>query len=303
MHIPDGFLDTKTLVTAAAASGATIAYAVRKANKEFEEKDAPLMGVLAAFIFAAQMLNFPVAGGTSGHFVGGALAAILLGPWKAILVMLSVISVQALLFGDGGISALGANILNMAILSPLAGYWVYRLISRKSVTGGAFTAGLVSTIVAALACALELTASGTAPFAIVVPLMTGWHVLIGLGEGAITMATITYLLKVRPDLVNRTATPDKASLVAFGGVAAFLALVISPFASSFPDGLEHIAETTGFINKGTSLFSAFIPGYTMPGLGEGGLATGVAGLVGVLITIGIGYVIAKAVRRRSSVRS
>ena len=300
MHIPDGFLDTKTWVTTAAASGTTIAYAVRKANKEFKEKDAPLMGVLAAFIFAAQMLNFPVAGGTSGHFVGGALAAILLGPWKAMLVMLSVVGVQALLFGDGGITALGANILNMAIVSPLVAFGVYRMLKRYSLAAGAFTAGLVSTIIAAFAASIELAVSGTIPFAIVAPLMAGWHLLIGIGEGLITATTIGYLTKVRPDLIKNHAGLDRRSLVVFSAVAVFLALFLSPFASAFPDGLERVAHDLGFIKKETSSFKALIPDYSIPGFGNGGFATGLAGFVGVLAMILIGYGVAKIAGRHSS---
>ncbi|MCL6472595.1 MAG: energy-coupling factor ABC transporter permease [Firmicutes bacterium] len=299
MHIPDGFLDTKTWVTTAAASSVAITYAIKKVNEELEEKDPPLMGVLAAFIFAAQMLNFPVAGGTSGHFVGGALAAILLGPWKAILVMFSVVSIQALLFGDGGITALGANILNMAIISPLAAFGTYRLFKHHSLTVGAFTAGLVSTVVAALSCSVELAISGTAPFSIVIPLMTGWHLLIGTGEGLITMTTLSYLARIRPDLIKNHAGLDWQSILVFSGVAAFLALILSPFASSFPDGLEKVAQTLGFIKHETSLFKALIPDYSMPGFGDSKLATGLAGLVGVLMTIFIGYGTAKIVRRRS----
>lgn len=299
MHIPDGFLDTKTWVTTAVASGAAVAYAVRKVNKEFEEKDPPLMGVLAAFIFAAQMINFPVAGGTSGHFVGGALAAILLGPWKAILVMLSVISVQALLFGDGGITALGANVLNMAIIAPLVAYWIYGALRRFSMPGGAFAAGLISTVIAALAAAVELAVSGTSPFVITASFMAGWHLLIGLGEGLITATTIGYLLRVRPDLVKSQGGLDWRSLAVFGGVAAFCALFLSPLASSLPDGLSRVAQDIGFASKESGGIGGLLPHYAIPGL-SGNLATGLAGLLGVIITVSIGFLIATVVRRRST---
>jgi cobalt/nickel transport system permease protein len=302
MHIPDGFLDTKTWVTTAAASGAAVAYAVRKVNKEFEEKDPPLMGVLAAFIFAAQMINFPVAGGTSGHFVGGALAAILLGPWKAILVMLSVISVQALLFGDGGITALGANVLNMAIIAPLVAYWIYGIIRRFSMPAGAFTAGLVSTVITALVAATELAVSGTSPFIITASLMAGWHLVIGIGEGLITATTIGYLARVRPDLVKSRGGLDWRSLALFGGVAAFCALFLSPLASSLPDGLNRVARDVGFAGKESGAVGGLIPHYAIPGL-SGNLATGLAGLLGVVITISIGYSIAMIVKRRSARRT
>lgn len=298
MHIPDGFLDTKTWVSAAAASTAAVAYAVRKANQELEEKDPPLMGVLAAFIFAAQMLNFPVAGGTSGHFLGGALAAILLGPWKAMLVMLSVVGVQALLFGDGGITALGANTLNMAIVAPFVAHFVFEALKRLNISAAAFGAGLVSTVATALLLAAELAISGTSPFVITASFMTGWHVLIGIGEGLITMTTVGYLLRVRPDLVKQNSGLDTRSLGVFAGVAAFLALFLSPLASSFPDGLEKVAESLGFIEKAGNALKSPIPDYGVPGL-SGGAATGLAGLVGVVVTILIGFALASIARRRS----
>ncbi|HZD60423.1 MAG TPA: energy-coupling factor ABC transporter permease [Anaerolineae bacterium] len=300
MHIPDGFLDTKTWVTAATASGGAVAYAVAKVNKGLEEKDPPLMGVLAAFIFAAQMLNFPVAGGTSGHFIGGALAAILLGPWKAILVMLSVISVQALLFGDGGITALGANILNLAIIAPLSAYWVYGALRRFSVPAGAFVAGLISTVIAASAAAVELSVSGTVPLVLSMPIMAGWHLLIGIGEGIITAVTIGYIARVRSDLVTNTTGFDWRSLMVLAGVASFLALFLSPLASSLPDGLQRVAYELGFAKRGTGLFTALIPNYAIPGVKSEWLAGGLAGLVGISATILIGYGVATAARRRSA---
>jgi len=299
MHIPDGFLDTKTWTTAAAASGIAIAYAVRKANKELDEKDPPLMGVLAAFIFAAQMLNFPVAGGTSGHFIGGALAAILLGPWKAMLVMFSVVAIQAFLFGDGGVTALGANVFNLAILAPTIAYLIYGLTKRFSMPAAAFTAGLVSTVVTAFVAAIQLYISGVAPFAITASLMTGWHLLIGIGEGLITATTVGFLARVRPDLIKSNAGLDWRSVAVFGAIAAALAAFLSPFASALPDGLERVAEDLGFIGKEAGLFNALIPDYAIPGLGNELVATGLAGLIGVLITILIGYGIANIARRRS----
>jgi len=303
VHIPDGFLDAKTWVTAAAVSSTAITYAVKKVNKDLEEKDPPLMGFLAAFIFAAQMLNFPVAGGTSGHFVGGALAAILLGPWKAMLVMLSVVTVQALLFGDGGIAALGANVLNMAIVASLIAYWIYGIISRYSIPAGAFVSGLASTLVTALAVSVQLAVSGTVPFAITASLMTGWHLLIGIGEGLITATTIGYLIKVRPDLVKNQAGLDWRSLAVLGAVAVTLVMFLSPFASAMPDGLERVAHDLGFIGSETSFFDALIPDYAIPGLKDERLATVIAGLAGVSITVLAGYALASFTRRRSTRRA
>jgi cobalt/nickel transport system permease protein len=299
MHIPDGFLDTKTWVTATAASAGTIAYAVRRVNKDLEEKDIPLMGVLAAFIFAAQMINFPVAGGTSGHFLGAALSTILLGPWKAILAMFSVVTVQALLFGDGGITALGANVLNMAIVGTLMSYIVHSRLKNINVATAAFGAGFISVFLASLACALELGVSGTTPLSVALPMMSGWHFLIGIGEGIITAVTIGYLLKVRPDLVKNNMPLGKQGALVMVSVAAFVSLVLSPYASAFPDGLERVAEDAGFLENGKTLFAALIPDYAFPGVSNESLATAIAGIIGVAITLVVAYAIGVALKRRS----
>ena len=213
MHIPDGFLSLATAATTYAVSACGVAYAVRRTNRELEEKQVPLMGVMAAFIFAAQMLNFPVAGGTSGHLIGGALAAILLGPWAGMLVMTCVLAVQALVFQDGGLVALGANIFNMALIGCLVGYYVHRGLQRllgsrswSTVVSG-FVASWASVFLAALACALELALSGTSPLAVALPAMGGIHLLIGIGEGLITAAALAFVLATRRDLLKWKPTP------------------------------------------------------------------------------------------------
>jgi len=166
------------------------------------------MGVSAAFIFAAQMLNFTVAGGTSGHLLGGALAAILLGPWAGMLVITSVLTIQALLFQDGGLLALGANVFNMAIVGVLVAWAVYAAVKRVAGTRGwavmvgAFAAAWLSVVVASIAAAAELAFSGASPWGIVFPAMGGVHVLIGIGEGLITVATLSFLRATRPDLLR-----------------------------------------------------------------------------------------------------
>jgi len=204
MHIPDGFLDLKTWGGLAAVSAGTVGWAVARTNKTLGERQVPVLGVSAAFIFAAQMLNFPVAGGTSGHFLGGALAAILLGPASGILVMTTVLLVQCLVFQDGGLTALGANIFNMGVLAVFAGWGTYALLARRNngtSRAGAFLAGLVSVVLAASACALELAFSGTVPLGVALPAMGGVHVLIGIGEGLITVAALELIFRVRPDLI------------------------------------------------------------------------------------------------------
>lgn len=208
MHIPDGFVNTGTAVAAWAVSAGGLGYAVNRVNRELGERQVPMMGVTAAFIFAAQMLNFTVAGGTSGHLLGGALAAILLGPWPAMLVLTSVLVVQALLFQDGGLLALGANILNMAVIGVLVGWVTYvglrRLLGEKTwatmVSG--FSAAWFSVVIAALACAVELALSGTSPWQVALPAMGLVHMLIGIGEGLITVAVLAFLRVTRPDLLS-----------------------------------------------------------------------------------------------------
>lgn len=207
MHIPDGFLDAKTFLTLDVAGVGFVAAAAARARRLLSERAVPLMAVLAAFIFAAQMLNFPVAGGTSGHFAGGALAAILLGPWAGGLVMTLVLVIQALAFGDGGLLALGANVINMAVVAPFVGYGSYSLL-RKVFPGeagrfvGVFAGAWLATVASASACAAELAISGTAPFGLVFPAMAGVHALIGLGEGVITAAAVAAIRASRPDLLE-----------------------------------------------------------------------------------------------------
>ena len=208
MHIPDGFLDPGVAAATAIVSAGAVGYALRRADRELDDERVPLLGVTAAFIFAVQMLNFPVAGGTSGHLLGAGLAAILLGPWLACLVMAVVLTAQALVFADGGISALGANVLNMGVIGALTvGYlmvWSRHLIPRTRagflavVAGGAWLAVMAG----AAATALELSVSGTVPLGAVLPAMLGVHALIGVGEAVITVAAVGAVLATRPDLVR-----------------------------------------------------------------------------------------------------
>lgn len=203
MHIPDGFLDLKTWTGLAIISGVFLGLAIKKTNKKLGEKQVPLLGVTAAFIFAAQMLNFPVAGGTSGHFMGGLLAGILLGPFSGLLVMSTVLILQCLIFQDGGLTALGANIFNMGIIGSFFAYYLWMLLSKildKSV--GVFISAWLAIVLAASFCALELAISGTAPLKIVLPAMVGIHTLIGFGEGIITVGVLSFVTKARPDLLE-----------------------------------------------------------------------------------------------------
>ncbi|MFC2015118.1 energy-coupling factor ABC transporter permease [Chloroflexota bacterium] len=208
MHIPDGFLNIATVATTYAVSTGGIGTAVKIANKKLGEKQVPLMGILAAFIFAAQMLNFPIIGGTSGHVIGAALAAIMLGPWVAVLIMSCVLIAQSLIFQDGGLLALGANILNMGIIASFCGYYFYRFTTfllgngRRGMLVGTFIGAWASVFFAAAACAVELAVSGVSPMRLVLPAMAGLHALIGIGEGLITSAVISLVLAARADLLQ-----------------------------------------------------------------------------------------------------
>jgi cobalt/nickel transport system permease protein len=210
MHIPDGFLDAPTSVATGAVAAVGVAVALRKAGDELDEKTAPMAGLVAAFIFAVQMLNFPVGAGTSGHLLGGALAAVLVGPWTAILCMSVVLLTQSLLFADGGITALGSNITLMGIVTVIVGWLVFKAVTRlgpsstKAVAVGAFLAALVSVPVASVAFVGLYEVGGTAdiPLGSLIAAMVSWHVLIGIGEAVITGLTVSSVLAVRPDLVH-----------------------------------------------------------------------------------------------------
>lgn len=207
MHIPDGFVSAPVAVAGYVVAAAVLAVAVRRTNRDLQEKVIPLMGVMAAFIFAAQMMNFPVAGGTSGHMIGAALAAILLGPWAAVIVMTCVVGVQALIFQDGGLAALGANTLNMAVVAVAVSYPVYRLLAllgngrpaSRYIAG--FAAAWLSVECAALFTTFELALSDTSPLEVALPAMVGVHALIGIGEGLITVAALAFITATRRDLL------------------------------------------------------------------------------------------------------
>lgn len=225
LHIPDGFLSGGIAAILWVVAIGVIAIGLRVANRDLDEARVPLLGVLAAFIFAAQMLNFPVAGGTSGHFLGATLAAVLLGPWIACVVMAVVIAVQAIAFADGGITALGANIVNMGVLGALlAGYLVRVGLMALPKTRGAFLATVagvswLAVMVGATATSLELAISGTVPLGTVAPAMLGVHALIGLGEAAITTAAVAAVLTARPDLIAIGDPPRYADDSSTGALA------------------------------------------------------------------------------------
>ena len=312
MHIPDGFVSTPINIASAAAGIGVVGYALRRAGSALDQRKIPLLGVVAAFIFAAQMLNFPVVAGTSGHFVGAALAAILLGPFEAVLVMASVLVLQCLMFADGGITALGSNVFNMGIIGALFGYAVFtglRAILPRNKSGmlaAAAVAAWASVVASALSCAVMLGASGRYPLELAVPTMAGVHALIGIGEGAITAAALALVVAARPDLVYalRRAEREKPAVAgAWGfaavglGVALVLAVMVSPFASGEPDTLEKIAS----VQQQEQVWQyAPIADYRVGPFNNEFVKIGLAGLIGTLLAFGLTFFVVNAIRGRRS---
>lgn len=296
MHIPDGFLAARVAAAAAAVAAVGVAAALGRARSTLPPRRVPLIGLAAAFVFAAQMLNFPVAAGTSGHLLGGVLAAVLLGPAAAVVVMTAVLILQCFMFADGGVTALGANVLNMALLAPLSGYLVYRAVravASPDPRGLLLAAGFAawcSTVIAAGACALELALSGVVPARLALPAMVGVHMLIGLGEAAITMLVLAAVIRARPELLAASGTGRQRSMGWPVAVAVVTALVLAaPFASSLPDGLEHVAARFGFAGRAMPLFDA--------PLGYGGAGTWpllAAAAAGTLAAFALAYGLARA---------
>ena len=246
MHIPDGFLSNRVALTLDAVSAAGVIYAARRVRLEASARAVPMMGVLGAFVFAAQMLNFPILGGTSGHLVGGALLSILIGPMAGLLTMTTVIIAQALFLQDGGLIALGANVFNIGAITCFSGYAVFRLISGPGGKEGrpalaAFFAGWVSMMLSAAACALQLGISGAIPLRVGLPAMSGYHALIGIAEGGLTAGVLSFLARVRPDLLEarrelRLGVGDWIGALVF--VAIPSSILILAGSSKLPDPLE-----------------------------------------------------------------
>jgi cobalt/nickel transport system permease protein len=337
MHVPDGFLNAPTSVATGAVAAAGVAIALRKAQNELDERTAPLAGLTAAFVFAVQMLNFPVGVGTSGHLMGGALAAVLVGPWTAVLCLSVVLLVQGLLFADGGLTALGTNISLIGITTVVVGWVVTRAVLAvlpkrpASVVPASAVGALISVPVAALVFVLLFAVGGEASLSLgaLTASMLGWHTLIGIGEAVITALTVSAVVAVRPDLVyaarglrpalrlkqaDGTLVPAPAAepepvgaaargsvkplLIGGGVVALALAGIVSFFASSNPDGLEYVAEGEGFLDRARD--HAF-GGFALADYGEvGGIPVGVAGILGVAVVVVIGVVLFRLVAGRSA---
>ena len=304
LHIPDGFLSFVVSIFCWVITIITLSVAISRSNKSLGERQIPLMGVMAAFIFAAQMINFPVAGGTSGHLLGGALAAITLGPWAGMLVMTAVIAVQALLFQDGGLLVMGANILNMGLITVAIGYGLYRGVPSGNRTLKLIVAGVaawLSVMAGALFTSLQLWLSGTSPLQIVIPAMLTVHALIGVGEALITVAALTFILQTRPDLLGEHSASTRGSRgwVVAGVLISLAVILLSPRASADPDGLERVAGNLGFLSQGADAPYQIIPDYTLPFLGNTPLSTIFAGAIGVLVVGAIIVLLGQGMKAKS----
>ncbi len=307
MHIPDGFLSVAVSLVLWVGVIIVVGYALKRVNADVGERQVPLMGVLAACIFAGQMLNFSVTGGTSGHLMGAALATILLGPWAAIVVMACVVGVQALIFQDGGLLALGANIVNMGVIGVTVAYFAQRTLHKLlgKWAGGLFVSGFLSgwlsIVVAALACALQLALSGSSPANLAIPAMAGIHALIGVGEGLITAGALVFLKAARRDLLEEVpAKVVGGKAVWIGGLVIAAALaILSPLASAHPDGLEWVAEERGFLDLAREPLYEIIPDYVLPGVANEALATILAGVIGALLVCGAAAGVAYLRRNRA----
>jgi cobalt/nickel transport system permease protein len=311
LHIPDGFLTAPVALAGWLLAILFIALALRQTREQFDERRIPLMGVMAAFIFAAQAINFPVLGGTSGHLLGGALAAIVLGPWAAVLVMAAVIGLQGLLFQDGGLLVMGWNIVNMGVLTAFTGAAVYRLVrkwlsdDRAGLIVGGAAAAWLSVMAAAVATSLELAASGTSPLNIVLPAMLAVHALIGTGEAIITAGALLLIYSTRPDLLRQGADAVGQKSSVWVGAGLVLALVVAFFsfiASGNPDGLERVAEDQGFLGTALDPLYSVLPDYTIPFVQNEVVSGIIALLVGTLVVFGLVLLIGQLARRRHAER-
>jgi cobalt/nickel transport system permease protein len=297
MHIPDGLMAPEVLLLGWLIAVPTIGLAIWKLNRGMDERLIPFMAVLAGGIFIAQMLNFPVGGGTTGHLIGAALAVILLGPAAAMVVITTILIIQCFVFGDGGITALGLNLLNMAVVAPLIMWTTMRTFSGRFERTGIVIGAWLSVVIAALMAALELALSyelsggayGIAP-GIAVPTMFLYHILIGIGEATITAGVVLYLAKVSPGTLRfrhglEGTSPVKAKGIAkaaFGLILAFSVGLVGFFAFSaaYRDGLEMTMEQAGL--------NEFAPAFTgILGYGDSYLTALVAGLIGFSITVGV----------------
>ena len=298
MHIPDGFVSGQVNLTTAVISGGGAAYALSRVSK-LPVRRLPVLGVTAAFIFVAQMLNFPIAAGVSGHFLGGFLAAVLLGPWEALLILSVVLTIQSVMFGDGGLFALGTNVLNMGIVAPLTGLIVYGLLRRALGEGlwprraSLGIAAMGSVVLASVAACVELSVTGLVDIRTFFPLMVGVHTVIGMGEAVITIFLLEAVSVSVPSLATRlrpTSGPTPARPVAWTVPALFgAAILATPFASKFPDGLNYLSEKLGFASSAQAATHAMMSSYRVPGIQNLGLGALVSAFIGAVIVLVVAW--------------
>lgn len=299
-HVPDGFLSPAVLAGTAALSAVVLAVAARRTRAALAERQVPLLGAITAFVFAAQMLNFPLAAGTSAHLLGGVLVAALAGPWSAMLVVFAVVLVQALLFQDGGIAALGANTLNLAVLGAGGGWLGYRWLlllagdGRRARLAAAGIAAWGSAVLTGLAVAAELALSGAVPARPAFLVVGGAHLLVGLGEAAITVGVLSFAWRSRPELQHTlpAASPHaRRWAIAITAAAGLLAALAGTIASARPDVLEAAAARFGLRER--LLHAAPLAGY------ESDLAAPwLVGIVGAVAGFTLAWLLLRALARR-----
>jgi cobalt/nickel transport system permease protein len=299
VHIPDGFLTNRIAVSLDVVSGIGVLYAARRAKVDLSGRMVPIMGVLAAFVFAAQMLNFPVLGGTSGHLIGGALLAVLLGPMTGFLTMATVVIAQALFLQDGGLVALGANVFNISAITCFSGYALFKLLGGGT-TGGkrmlfaGFIAGWGSLMVSAACCALQMGLSGAIPLRIGLTTMLGYHAVVGIIEGMLTAGVMSFLLKVRPDLMKMNG-PGRFGWADWVGALLFVAIpaaiLVLAGSSSLPDPLERLLTVSPMTVESTGPDNLFSTARYMDYLARAGI---------FIALIALGSLISFLGRRRSS---
>ena len=300
MHIPDGFLSMPVWLGLNAAAAPAVGYLARRSQRRLEEASIPLLGTMGAFVFAAQMINFPVAPGTSGHLIGGALLAITLGPAAAGVVMTAILAVQALVFQDGGILALGANVFNMALAGVLAGYAPFYFLGAGSWRRPAiFLGGLLSVMVSALLAMAQLLLSGVQISGAVLGLSLGVFLISGVLEGAITLAVAGALESLKPGLARAGGGPKGNRLAASLGVTAVLLAVVGVmFASAHPDGLEKLAENLGIAGRAQALLASPVADYEAAFAGSLWVSRATAGLLGLTLIFGLSLVLGRWMARR-----
>ena len=293
MHVPDGFMNvTMSAATGVISFGTLWAY-IRSAKDLIADKFIALTGMMSALIFVLQMINFPIAAGTSGHLLGGALAVIVLGPRLGLICLSVVVIIQSLLFADGGLSALGVNVLNMAIVTSatswfIVKYWIKFIgKNRTSIVSVSVLAGILSVVFSSIAFTIQYAIGGTIsiPVGTVLLAMVTTHFIIGFGEGIITALIITLLIRVRPDLIYAYERSDEnTTKVSFYGLFIILILLLSlitPFASSSPDGLESVAEEFGFTQ--TDGVVLLLDDYGISAVNNNFISTVLSALLGVTV--------------------